>query len=147
MPPEVMSEPTPCSPRAADGDRILIIDNDAALVSALSAGLEREGFQVCVAETGQQGRAAAHREHPDLIILDQRLPDTDGLTLCQELADAPETSGVPSIMLSGMVRPDIIRRPRAAGGQYFVRKPYDPSALLVLIRHSIDEARRCHQPA
>ncbi len=45
-----------------------------------------------------------------------------------------------------MERPDIIRRCRKAGSQYFVRKPYDPNALLVLIRNALDEARQW-QPA
>jgi CheY-like chemotaxis protein len=72
-----------------------------------------------------------------LILLDLRLPDLDGFTLCRELVDAPETCDIPVIILSGMERPDIIRRCRAAGSQYFVRKPYDPNALLVLIHEAL----------
>ena len=48
---------------------------------------------------------------------------------------------IPVIILSGMERPDIIRRSRAAGCQYFVRKPYDPNALLILVQHAIGETR------
>jgi CheY-like chemotaxis protein len=64
----------------------------------------------------------------------------EGFSIGEELADDPSTSGVPVIVLSGMERPDIIRRARAAGCQYFIRKPYDPNALLVLIRSAIEEA-------
>jgi len=130
-----------------DRDRILIIDDDEAIVSALSQRLQQHGFHVSLAATANQGRTSAYRDLPDLIIVDLRLPDADGFTLCQELADSPETCCTPLIVLSGMVRPDIIRRSRAAGCEYFVRKPYDPNALLVLIQHSIAESRRWRNPA
>ncbi len=141
-----MHQTLPCPTTSTEADRILIIDDEVAIVSALSMQLRQQGFTVSLAGTGSQGRTAAHRDRPDLIILDLRLPDIDGFSLCQELADAPDTCSTPVILLSGMVRPDIIRRSRAAGGQYFVRKPYDPSALLVLVRHSLDEARRWNTP-
>jgi CheY-like chemotaxis protein len=84
----------------------------------------------------------AHALHPHLVLLDVHLPDIDGLSVCQQLADDPATSHIPVIILTGMERPDIIRRSRAAGCQYFVRKPYDPNALLILIQHAIAEARQ-----
>ena len=74
------------------------------------------------------------------MLLDLQLPDQSGLDVCQELADGPETAGTPVIVLSGMSRPDIIRRSRAAGCQFYVRKPYDPNVLLLLIRQALDEA-------
>ena len=63
-----------------------------------------------------------------------------GFTVGESLADDPTTCSVPVIVLSGMERPHIIRRTRAAGCQYFVRKPYDPNALLVLIKSAIEES-------
>ncbi len=140
MPAQLTQPLMPCT-EPTSADRILIIDDDANLVEGLSLRLEQQGFQVSRAASGDEGRVAAHRDHPDLIILDLRLPDTDGYTLCQELAGAPDTCTTPVIVLSGMTRPDIIRRSRASGSEYFVRKPYDPKSLLILIRHSIDESR------
>ena len=70
--------------------------------------------------------------------MDVGLPDGDGLMFCQRLADAPETCEIPVIILSGMDRADMVRQARAAGCQYFLRKPYDPNALLLLARHAID---------
>jgi CheY-like chemotaxis protein len=85
----------------------------------------------------------AQNERPDLVILDLRLPDIDGLEVCERLADSPDTCGIPIIILSGMERPDIVRRSRAAGCTFFVRKPYDPNALLALIQHSLDKPSAC----
>ena len=93
-----------------------------------------------VASSGEEGLATARQRRPDLVVLDLRLPDADGFSICQELADSIETCSIPVIILSGMERPDIIRRSRAAGCQYFVRKPYDPNALLALIRQALEAA-------
>ncbi len=122
-------------------DSILIIDDDAAMVEVLRRRLSAQGFTAIEAETGIDGLAKARRHRPALIVLDLRLPDSDGLEVCAQLADDPTTCRIPVIILSGMERPDIIRRSRAAGCQYFVRKPYDPNALLLLIRSAIDESR------
>lgn len=64
------------------------------------------------------------------------------LRVCQQLVDNPATCDIPVIILSGMQRPDIIRRSRSAGCRYYVRKPYDPNALLVLIDQAIEESER-----
>jgi CheY-like chemotaxis protein len=121
--------------------RILIVDDDDAMVDLLGQRLGRQGFEVLVAASGEEGLAIARHRRPDLVVLDLRLPDADGFSICQELADSIETGSIPVIILSGMERPDIIRRSRAAGCQYFVRKPYDPNALLILVEHAIGD--RC----
>ena len=116
---------------------ILIIEDDDAQSLALSHRLEKQGFATAAVADGQAGIDFVRRERPDLIVLDLCLPDVDGFQVCEELADDPDTCHIPIIMLSAMERPDIIRRSRAAGCQYYVRKPYDPNALLLLIEHSL----------
>lgn len=116
---------------------ILIIEDDDAQSLALSHRLEKQGFATTAVAGGQAGIDFVRRERPDLIVLDLCLPDVDGFQVCEELADDPDTCHIPIIMLSAMERPDIIRRSRAAGCQYYVRKPYDPNALLLLIEHSL----------
>jgi len=120
--------------------KILIIDDDEPMVELLSRRLQEQDYQTQVALSGQDGLEAAHEWEPALVVLDLRLPDGSGLTICEQLADDPATCHIPVIILSGMERPDIIRRSRAAGCQYFVRKPYDPNALLILIQHAIGES-------
>jgi two-component system cell cycle response regulator len=130
---------------ARDGQRrtILIIDDDKSQVAALAHRLESQGYQTLVAHEGLHGFGLAQSERPDLVLLDLCLPDVDGLQVCERLADSPETCGIPIIILSGVERPDIVRRSRAAGCTYFVRKPYDPNALLTLIQHSLTESSSC----
>jgi len=134
------------APQPVDEDvqpcTILVVDDDEAMCQVLAERLTRQGYELLVAHNGAQGLAKARTERPNLILLDLRLPDMDGLAVCEELADGPETCDVPVIILSGMERPDIIRRSRAAGCQYYLRKPYDPNALLILIQHAMGESRQ-----
>jgi CheY-like chemotaxis protein len=127
--------------RAAPQRCILIVDDDDAATDVLSTRLKRQGFETVIAGDGRSARALARTEKPSVILLDLRLPDVDGFELCQELVDDQETSDVPVIILSGLERPDVLRKSRAAGCHYYLRKPYDPNALLTLIHQAIDEAR------
>ncbi|MCA9150465.1 MAG: response regulator transcription factor [Planctomycetales bacterium] len=118
--------------------RILVLDDEPDHVEVLSTALQRQGFDVVTASSIQAGRLAVDLYHPNLVIMDVGLPDGDGLSFCQSLSDAPETCEIPVIILSGMDRTDIVRQARAAGCQYFLRKPYDPNALLLLARSAIE---------
>jgi CheY-like chemotaxis protein len=121
--------------------RILIVDDDEIMADVLSVRLSQQGFQTTIAENGEQALAMARVERPHVILLDLRLPDVDGFEVCRELSDSEETSEIPVIIVSGLEHPDVIRRSRAAGCHYYLRKPYDPNALLTLIQQAIDEAR------
>jgi CheY-like chemotaxis protein len=119
---------------------ILIIDDDRDQVSVLSQRLQRLGFDVLTANSGQMGLASAHQDRPHLILLDLRLPDMSGLAVCRRITDSAQTCGIPVIVVSAMEGPRILRDVRMAGAQYFLRKPYDPNALLVLIRSALAES-------
>jgi CheY-like chemotaxis protein len=120
---------------------ILIIDDDKSQVAALDYCLQKQGFRVLTAFSGHRAMQLANEAEPDLILLDLRLPDVQGFDVCAKLADAPDTCGIPIIILSGMEGPDIVRRARAVGCEYFVRKPYDPNVLLTLIEQALQRER------
>lgn len=131
---EPQSLPTP------DRRTVLIVDDDEAMVEVLSKRLTKQGFTTAAAGSGALALKLAESERPDCIVLDLRLPDFDGFDLCRQMVDAEATCEIPVIIVSGLEGPDIIRRSRAAGCCYYVRKPYDPNVLLTLICQSIDEA-------
>lgn len=124
-------------PVAVPPRRILIVDDDPQQTEVLAYRLGRLGFRTLTAHRGSDALRMAKSTRPHLVLLDIRLPDADGLDVCQQLTDGESTCGIPVIILSGMERPDIIRRSRGAGCQYFVRKPYDPNALLVLVEQAL----------
>jgi DNA-binding response OmpR family regulator len=117
---------------------VLIVDDEEAISEPLRIRLQRLGFATLTASSGRQAMELARRERPDCITLDLGLPDIDGFTLCERLVDEDATSEIPVIIVSGNDNPDIVRRARAAGCHFFVRKPFDPNALLALIRQAID---------
>jgi two-component system response regulator VicR len=77
--------------------RILVVDDEPAIVDVLVYNLERANYEVVVARDGKDALAKAHRESPDLIILDLMLPHVDGLEVCRALRRERD---VPIIMLT-----------------------------------------------
>jgi DNA-binding response OmpR family regulator len=74
--------------------KVLLVEDEDAIALPLVDGLRREGFEVVRAATGEEALAAAE---PDLVLLDLRLPDIDGFSVCRQLR---ERSGVPIIVVS-----------------------------------------------
>ena len=117
---------------------VLIVDDDEGQTTALAWRLQNQGFETLTAHTGGAGVELARQESPDIILLDLQLPDADGLDLCQQFGDDPATCGTHVFIISGQERGDVVRRARAAGCDYYLRKPYDPSVVLMLIERALD---------
>ena len=134
---ELLSQLEPSIGQLDKHETILVIDDDEATSCFLTKNLNQQGFKTTTANSGKKGLAVARSQHPDLIILDVSLPDMDGFAFCESMGDLPETCSIPVIMLSGADSPGIVRHARSAGAHFFVRKPFDPNALLVLIKQAI----------
>lgn len=118
---------------------ILIIDDDLDQIETLAFLLRGQGFDIATASTGSTGRRLAKDLHPAAILLDIELPDDNGLSICGDLVDDPATSEIPILLVSGVDRPQSIRQARAAGSTFYIHKPYDPNALLVLLDRALGE--------
>ena len=79
------------------GKKILVVDDEKAIVDILKFNLTREGYEVITAYDGPEGYEKATKENPDLILLDVMLPEMDGLEVCRKVR---ATSNVPIIMLT-----------------------------------------------
>lgn len=120
---------------------ILIVDDDVEQAFSLSRRLSTQGFITVMADRGLLALGIAQADPPDLILLDTRLPDVDGLEVCRDLADSPLTCHIPIILLSAMDRPGIVREARLAGSTFFLHQPYDPNVLLTLIDAALGGCR------
>ncbi len=137
---DILERPQLAQVAARQQVKILIIDDDAAQAGLLARHLSRQGFATVWADSGEAGLVLARSKQPTLVVLDLRLPDTNGLDVCERLVDDPTTCGIPVIILGGAKQPDVVRRCRAAGCHFFLRTPYDPNVLLVLIRQALADS-------
>jgi CheY-like chemotaxis protein len=133
-----IGEPAPVIGPRKKNRRILVVDGDHSQAELLAGQFRKQGFATSTSHSGSDGYQKAHDELPDLIVMEARMPGIDGLHVARQLSDEPDTCHIPVIMLSGQARADVVRKSRAAGCEYFVRKPYDPNALLVLAETAMD---------
>lgn len=120
---------------------ILIVEDEAAIVTLLSYNLEREGFQVLEARDGEEGLLMATERRPDLILLDWMLPLLSGIEVCRRLRRTPQTRSIPIIMLTARGEEGDRVRGLNAGADDYVTKPFSPSELLARVRAVMRRAR------
>jgi two-component system, OmpR family, phosphate regulon response regulator PhoB len=114
---------------------VLIVDDEADLLSTLEYNLEREGFATRTAGTGAAALHAAQQEpHPDLILLDLMLPDCSGKDVCRQLRQMPTLQHVPIIMVTA--RGEEIDRVIGfeVGADDYVVKPFSIRELVLRVR-------------
>jgi two-component system phosphate regulon response regulator PhoB len=120
---------------------ILVVEDEAALVTLLRYNLEREGFRVAEARDGEEALLLAREQKPDLVILDWMLPLLSGLEVCRQLRRGPETRNVPIIMLTARGEEGDKLRGLDSGADDYVTKPFSPSELIARIRAALRRSR------
>jgi CheY-like chemotaxis protein len=116
--------------------RILYVEDNEDNIYMLRGRLERKGIEVVVARDGQEGIAAALREHPDLILMDLSLPVIDGWEAARRLKSSPDTRAIPIIALSAHAMTGDREKALAAGCDDYDTKPVDLASLMAKI-HAI----------
>jgi DNA-binding response OmpR family regulator len=122
--------------------RILIVDDEADLVSVLRMGLEIEGFDVVSASDGDEGLRRAREDRPDLVVLDLMLPKMDGYKVCRALKFDERYKTLPIVILSARSGEQDRRLALDMGADLFVTKPYDMSELVSKIRVKLEKIAR-----
>ena len=126
------------SERKAVGKKILIVDDDAALVKVLSLSLEREGFEVITALGGAEALRKAYESRPDLVILDIMMPHMDGWVTCRRLR---EIADMPIIMLTAKGNESDIVHGLDLGADDYITKPCSSEELKARIRALLRRAQ------
>ena len=114
--------------------RILVVDDMETNRRLLEARLTAEYFEVLQAENGLECIKAAHRESPDIILLDVMMPGMDGFETCRRLKDDPVTRHIPVIMVTALDQREDRIRGLEAGADDFLTKPVDDVALFARVR-------------
>ncbi len=121
----------------AAGARVLVIDDEPGIATAVRRNLSAHGFAVTTAATGAEGLDACAAHHPDLILLDLGLPDMDGISVIEQIR---ASSSTPIIVLS--VREAEGEKVRALdlGADDYLTKPFGVDELLARIRVALRHA-------
>ena len=113
---------------------ILIVEDEAPLVTMLRYNLEREGFAVDEAAHGEEALLRIAERRPDAVLLDWMLPHVSGLEICRQIRRAPSTRSLPVIMLTARGEESDRIRGLDSGADDYVVKPFSPNELIARVR-------------
>ena len=116
---------------------ILVVDDEREVLDEVAAVLTGAGFACRCCTTAEAALEEAAGASFDLIVSDINLHGHSGLEMCEQLRQQETLGDVPVMFLSGAQIPDIIRRAHAAGGAYYLRKPFDPEVLVELVNKAL----------
>jgi DNA-binding response OmpR family regulator len=116
------------------GSKILVVDDELVLLETIAYNLEQEGYQVFTSADGASALEAAHREKPDLIILDLMLPVIDGLEVCRQLRREDDMANTLILMLTAKSEEIDKVVGLEVGADDYVTKPFGRHELLARVR-------------
>lgn len=125
--------------------RLLIIEDRPDTIRPLLDVLENRGWYVTTAASGESGLEKAGRLHPDLILLEMKLPDMDGITVCSQLKSDPDTSDIMVIFLSDNTSTESKLRGFRCGGVDYITKPFSEDEVLARILVHLKVRQHCNR--
>ena len=121
--------------------KILIVEDEAAVVTLLQYNLETAGFEVDAAYDGEEAMIKVDEMQPDLMLLDWMLPYVSGVEICRRLRRKPETRDMPIIMLTARGEEADAVRGLDSGADDYMVKPFSPSELVARINALLRRSR------
>ena len=112
---------------------VMVIEDSMTDMELLTLYLEKEGFLVVQATSGEEAQAKLEQQQPDLIILDVILPGQSGFQLCRKLKSAPRTQRVPIVLCSTKNTEVDKQWGKMGGADAYLTKPVDQSQLMEMI--------------
>lgn len=111
--------------------KILLIDDDKDLSTVFETALKKAGFEVVTAATAEDGLAKVKTENPDLVLLDQILPDLKGNEVLKKLKEDPQTQNIPVALLSNFGQNELIQEAIGQGAaDYILKYQIEPQDLV-----------------
>lgn len=120
-------------------DMILVVDDNKDMCRILSDILSREGYRVMAANDAKAAMKALARESPDLVLLDRKLPDMDGLKALEEMRQSDECPAIIMLTAYGDVQSAVMAM--KLGAFDYITKPFDEAQLCLVIRKAIEMRR------
>ncbi|MCY4396837.1 MAG: phosphate regulon transcriptional regulator PhoB [Rhodospirillaceae bacterium] len=120
---------------------ILVVEDEAPLITLLRYNLEEAGFDVDEATNGEEALISVRERRPDLVVLDWMLPAVSGIEVCRQLRRRRETRDVPVIMLTARSEETDRVRGLDSGADDYISKPFSPKELIARIRAVLRRTR------
>ena len=119
--------------------KILIADDEQNIVISLEFLMKREGFEVLVANDGEEAIRRIRADQPDLVLLDVMMPKKSGFEVCQEIRSDPEMAGVRILMLTAKGRDTEVAKGLALGADAYMTKPFSTRELVDKVRSMLEQ--------
>ena len=126
--------------------KILVVDDEKAIVEAVQYNLQKAGFRVVTAADGESAIEKCRREEPDLVVLDIMLPKVDGLEVCRILKQDPKFRRMPILMLSVKAHETDKVVGLELGADDYLTKPFSPRELIARVKAVLRRGTEPEQP-
>ncbi|MFA6215941.1 MAG: response regulator [Patescibacteria group bacterium] len=115
--------------------KILIVEDEEALLDLYAIKLEQSGYDVIKAGNGEAGKSLAALELPNLILLDILMPKVDGYEMLKELKSNPKTKKIPVIIFSNLSQKDEVEKGLRLGAKdYIIKTSITPTELITKVK-------------
>ena len=114
--------------------KILIVEDESALVTLLTYNLEAAGYDVAATKLGDEALVSIKEEQPDLVILDWMLPGLSGIEICRQIRAGADTRAIPVIMLTARGEEGDRVRGLATGADDYIVKPFSVAEVLARVK-------------
>lgn len=128
-------------------ETILVVEDEKDILNIIAFNLEREGYTVVGASTGETALPLARKHRPNLVVLDLMLPGMDGFEVCRKLRQDPNLRVIPVLMLTAKGEDADVVAGLEIGADDYVTKPFSPRILVARIRAVLRRAEGTEQPA
>lgn len=124
-------------------ERVLVVDDEQLNLFIIEEFLEQENLELETHSNPLKAWESLQAPGSDfsLVVLDRMMPDLDGIELLRRMKREPRFVDVPVIMQTAASSPDQVREGLEAGAYYYLTKPYEPEALISIVRAALDDRR------
>jgi len=113
---------------------VLVADDEPSILLSLQVLLQKAGYEVRLARTGEEVIQSVEQSTPDLILLDAMMPQRDGYDVCQTIRADPRWTKLPIIMLTAKSRDVERQKGMALGATDYITKPFSTRDLVATVR-------------
>ncbi len=118
--------------------KILIVDDEPSIVAPLQFLMERNGYRVSVAASGEEALETIERDPPDLVLLDVMLPGLSGFDVCRMIRENSALSNVRIILVTALGRKINVAKGMALGADDYIVKPFGNRELVAKVKQLLD---------